>query len=99
MEFLCVKDIFQERTRNKKRLFTRGEKYQAESTGNYVNINDNEGVRNVFTSATEVIQHFVLLDKLTIIKCHAEEGGEGFEISLLIGIKGKQTVNDNLQSM
>ena len=67
MTLLCIEDVIDEWT--KTRIFTAGKAYNANFNGQYIMTeSDDDGYSERLESATEVISHFILVDKMNKIQ-------------------------------
>lgn len=67
MTLLCIEDVIDDWT--KTRIFTAGKAYKANFNGQYIMTeSDNNGSFERLESATEVLSHFILADKIKSIQ-------------------------------
>lgn len=67
MTLLCIEDVIDKWT--KTRIFTAGKAYKAKFNGQYIMTeSDDDGYSGRLESATEVLSHFILIDKVKKIQ-------------------------------
>jgi hypothetical protein len=67
MTLLCIEDVIDKWT--KRRIFTARKAYKANFNGQYIMTeSDDDGCSGRLESATEVLSHFILIDKVKKIQ-------------------------------